>query len=69
MEYRGYLIKYSKNTLTPSLLTIAVEGQGGKIPKVLEGSFTNYAIAKLHIDYYLDNKVVKNAKENSKSGD
>jgi len=67
MNYKGYLITYSKTN--PHSLTIATEGQGGKIPNVLQGFFTNYTVAKEAVDNYLENRVVRNAKENSKSGD
>jgi hypothetical protein len=56
--YKGYLIKPDK--AFPSSLVVATEGQGGKIPTVLEGLFTSYSVAKTSIDTYLETKVRKN---------
>ena len=56
--YKGYQIKPDK--AFPSSLVVATEGQGGKIPTVLEGLFTSYNVAKTSIDNYLEVKVKKN---------
>lgn len=60
-EYRGYLI--TPLPTSPTLLRIATAGQGGKIPKVLEGSFTNHGLAYTVIDKYLDASEVKNVRK------
>ena len=57
--YKGYIIKPAP--FSPSLLTVATEGKGGKIPKVLEGAFTSHATVKQVIDAYLESKLVKEA--------
>lgn len=53
MNYRGYLIKWSK--AVPTCLTISHEN-GGKTPEVLDQLFTNTTFAKRFIDTYLDSK-------------
>lgn len=63
--YKGYIL--SPNPFSPSLIKIAVEGQGGKIPKVLEGSFTSYGVAELEIDRYLEAMEVKRGKTSTKT--
>lgn len=67
MEYKGYLINPDKTY--PSLLKIAVKGQGGKIPNVLDSLFTSLGTAKSAIDGYLLTKEMKSGKTNSESGD
>lgn len=53
--YKGYILKNAPNS--PSLLTVATEGRGGKIPKVLEGLFTSHNTAKQAIDFYTASKI------------
>ncbi|HET8689299.1 MAG TPA: hypothetical protein VFM18_22025 [Methanosarcina sp.] len=65
LSYKGYLIKPHKQS--PSSYCIATAGQGGKIPAVLEGTFTSTGIAKQFIDEYLINKEVKNGKTSNQS--
>jgi hypothetical protein len=68
--YKGYLIKPSKNS--PMNYCVVTEGQGGKIPNVLDSLFTSTGLAMAAIDEYLDNKPVKepkNGKARSESGD
>lgn len=66
MNYRGYIVK--SDPLSPSLLTIATEGQGGRIPDKFQGRFTSHLEVKGLIDRYLDiDKEQGNAKTNSKS--
>lgn len=68
MNYKGYII--SGVAESPTLKRIATEGQGGKIPNVLTGSFTSYHVAMDAIDRYLEAvKEKSNGKTNSKSGD
>lgn len=62
-EYRGYLI--TPVPASPTLLKVATAGQGGKIPKELEGSFTNHGLIYLVIDKYLDSSEVKNVRKTS----
>lgn len=67
-EYRGYLINPAPQS--PSLLKLAVQGQGGKLPDILTGLFTDYNTAKRDIDTYLDNlKVKRSGKTDPESGD
>lgn len=54
MIYKGYIIK--SHPLSPSLLSVAVEGRGGKIPAVLEGLFTSQHYVTQIIDNYLETK-------------
>lgn len=65
MDYKGYLIKPSKNN--PKCFTIATEGRGGKIPNVMEGMFTSRGAAMQIVDLYLESKE-KNVKQNDKEG-
>lgn len=51
ISYKGYLI--STDPFSPTLYTVATEGRGGKIPKVLEGRFTSVHWLKERIDHYL----------------
>lgn len=68
MNYRGYLITASERS--PSLLKVATEGQGGKIPDVLTGLHTSPTDVKYLIDNYLDNQKGKvNGKTTPKGGD
>lgn len=53
-SYRGYII--SPNPFSPTLYQVAVEGQGGSIPKVLGGSFTSVGAIQEIIDKYVSNK-------------
>lgn len=68
--YKGYIIKPAKNS--PINFIVATEGQGGKIPNVLDTLFTSEKVAKETIDAYLDTKAAKerkNGKAGSESGD
>ena len=68
MNYRGYIIKADPRS--PTLVRVATEGQGGKIPAVLEGLYTHPADVKVLIDNYLDNvKEKPNGKTAAKRGD
>ena len=67
MIYKGYLIKADKQS--PMLYKVAVEGQGGKIPTVLDTLFTSAGLAKFEIDAYLAIKESKNGKTRTESGD
>lgn len=70
MEYKGFLI--APNKITPTVYGVATSGQGGKIPKVLEGFYTSTGFAKNLIDSYIrtrEEKGSKNGKTNSESGD
>jgi hypothetical protein len=53
-EYKGYVIRPHLNN--PRTLIIIVPGRGGKIPKVLEGLFTDRATAMKAVDVYLESK-------------
>lgn len=66
-EYRGYIVKPLKDS--PKLLTISTAGQGGKIPKMLEGLFTSRLVAHGLIDHYLNTKEQENGKKVRQSGD
>jgi hypothetical protein len=55
--YKGFIIKPASNS--PSLLSVATEGRGGKIPKLLEGLFTSHNTVKHTIDLYLESKAPK----------
>lgn len=62
--YKGYILKV--HPASPTLLTVATEGRGGKIPKVLEGLFTSKHTVTDLIDQYLASKGGKaNAREAS----
>ena len=63
--YNGYIL--SPNPFSPTLIRIATEGQGGRIPKVLEGSFTSYGVATQAIDQYLEATEVKRGKTSAKT--
>ena len=52
--HRGYII--STNPFSPTLYRVVTEGQGGKIPNVLVGSFTSIGTVVEIIDNYLDNR-------------
>jgi len=54
MIYKGYIVK--AHPLSPTLLTVATEGKGGKIPNVLSGLFTSHHTVKAIIDQYLETK-------------
>lgn len=56
-EYKGYYISPLKEH--PSVYTVATAGKGGKIPNSLVGMYTHRSIAKQDIDFYLDNKIIK----------
>lgn len=64
-KYQGYLIKPDKNS--PTNYVIATEGQGGKIPLVLDGLFTSTGIAKRAIDTYIETKGKKKNEEATES--
>ena len=63
MEYKGYLVKPSKQS--PNLFYVATEGRGGKIPDCLGGLYTTRALANIDIDKYVETKGKVNAKETS----
>lgn len=56
INYRGYII--SPDPASPSLYSVATEGRGGKIPKILEGRFTSVSWVRGLIDNYLDSQEV-----------
>lgn len=60
--YRGYII--STNPFSPTLYKVAVEGRGGKIPNMLDGSFTSVGYVKELIDNYLSQQETKRGKTN-----
>ena len=64
--YKGYIL-----TQTPFGVTVALSGQGGKIPNVMSGLFTSYSTIHGVIDRYLETQGKgKNAsKTNSTDGD
>lgn len=67
MVYKGYII--SPTSSGAKCYSIATEGRGGKIPKIMEGLFTSRGSAMQVVDYYLASKekaVTENAKEISK---
>ena len=67
MNYKGYLIMGSAQS--PSLFRVSTEGQGGKIPNVLQGLFTSRHVAMQLIDGYVGNqKGADNGKTSSKRG-
>ena len=70
ITYRGYILKH--NIRSPNLIQVVTEGRGGKIPKVLEGSFTSHGSAKKIIDQYLEKqptrRSIKNASETNSEG-
>lgn len=62
--YKNYQIKPHKTI--PTCYIVVTDGQGGKVPAMLTGMYTNTTFAKQDIDRYLDSKPVKepkNAKE------
>ena len=65
-KHRGYLISPAK--ASPSLVTIATEGRGGKIPNSLTGMYTSVGLAKLDIDRYLESKGKEDAKTSNEGG-
>lgn len=68
MNYRGYIISHADRS--PSLVRVATEGQGGKIPTALQGLFTHPAQVMQMIDAYLDDQKGKtNGKTAAKRGD
>lgn len=67
MNYRGYLI--TQDSRSPTLVKVATEGQGGKIPNALVGLFTHPSDVKELIDQYLDTKGKPNGKTTAKGGD
>lgn len=68
MIYRGYLITPAERS--PSLVKVATEGQGGRIPDVLGGLHTSATSVKYIIDTYLDSQKGKvNGKASAKGGD
>lgn len=60
-EYKDYYIKPHKEH--PTCYIIVTTGRGGKIPDCLSGMFTTRTLAKLEIDSYLENKSVKDKKD------
>lgn len=52
--YRGYIVAPVPHS--PTLLKVATEGQGGKIPNVLNGMFTSYTAVVEIVDRYLATK-------------
>lgn len=54
MKYKEYEIRPHLNN--PRSLIIVSPGRGGKIPKILEGMFTDKLTAMQAIDMYLDSK-------------
>lgn len=65
MIYKGFII--SQHPASPTLLRVATQGQGGKIPKVLSGVFTSHFIVKREIDLYLDRPVTRRSKSNGEA--
>lgn len=57
MEYKGYLIKPSKEN--SNSYSIATAGRGGKIPDVMGGVFTSVGWAKSVVDTYTEQKGIK----------
>lgn len=53
-NYKGYFIRPHKDN--PTNYIVVKAGQAGRIPKVLEGSFTSRGWAKNVIDQYLESK-------------
>lgn len=53
-SYRGYLITPVPHS--PTLVKVAVEGQGGKIPNILVGMFTSTTAVMELIDKYIGEK-------------
>lgn len=63
--YRGYII--SPVPHSPTLMRVAVEGQGGKVPNVLTGMFTSYTTVMEIVDKYLESKLVQESEDVSKA--
>lgn len=59
MEYKNYNIQLHKATANYTIHSIGK----GALPKVLSGLFTTPAIAKSHIDRYVNNKGTPETKE------
>lgn len=55
MTYKGFDIIPQKGN--PRTLIIVHHGKAGKIPKLLEGLFTDRGTARSMIDMYTDSKV------------
>jgi hypothetical protein len=53
-QYKGYYIRPHKDN--PTNYIIVKAGTAGRIPKVLDGSFTSRGWAKGVIDHYLESK-------------
>lgn len=53
-QYKGYYVRPHKDN--PTNYIIVTVGRGGKIPKVLDGSFTSRGWARNVIDQYLESK-------------
>lgn len=67
MNYKGFIINSSP--ISPSLYKVATEGQGGKIPNILQGLFTSKDVAIQSIDIYLNTqKENENGKTTTKRG-
>lgn len=62
-EYKGYSIRPHVNN--PKCYIISFRGQGGKIPQILDGMFTDRGTCRRNIDHYLEQK--GNAKTSTKS--
>ena len=66
MNYRGYLIQ--PDPQFPTIYTVALAGQGGRVPNKLNGRFTSRSDAMQVIDLYLDvDKGGSNGKTSAKS--
>lgn len=63
--YKGYIIKPAK--ISPMNFIVVTEGQGGKIPNVLDSLFTSEGIAMATIDAYLEARERKNGKTRTES--
>lgn len=55
--YRGFQVKPSP--VNPTTLIVVTDGKGGKIPSVLDGMYTSFNIAQRDIDFYLNQKELK----------
>lgn len=53
-QYRGYYIRPHKDN--PTNYIVVTAGKAGRVPKVLDGSFTSRGWAKGVIDYYLEQR-------------
>jgi len=54
MIYQGFEVRPHLNH--PKSYIIVHQGKAGKIPDMLKGMFTDYAVAKAAIDQYVENK-------------